>query len=148
MATRRLPGLSVVTVPASARPPSVRERRSDRGVVLRFQNVTTCPVDRQPFSLVLVRREPGGPITRQLTVDKREARDEQETEDPTYCEVRTAGLRRQGLPVWSADSKYVLVCVCVGGESVMKTRANMEWNDQAGNIITLILWFVMLLFHF
>lgn len=52
-----------------------------------FQNVNTCPVDRQEFTLILVRRRVGGKVVRQITVERSEAKDSEETEDPTYCEI-------------------------------------------------------------
>jgi len=51
------------------------------------QNVNTCPVDRQEFSLILVRRRIGGKVIRQITVERKEAKDSDENNDPTYCEV-------------------------------------------------------------
>nr|XP_054761377.1 PHD and RING finger domain-containing protein 1-like [Lytechinus pictus] len=49
------------------------------------KNVTTCPVDRSVFTLILVRNTFHGEIVRQMEVKAQEAHDEDE--DPTYCEV-------------------------------------------------------------
>ncbi|KAF0295452.1 PHD and RING finger domain-containing protein 1 [Amphibalanus amphitrite] len=51
------------------------------------KNVTTCPVDRQPFTLVLVRKVPGGKIVRQVPVTGPNQLEEPPEEDPTFCEV-------------------------------------------------------------
>lgn len=50
------------------------------------KNVNTCPVDRQEFSLILVRRRVGGKVVRQIAVERQEAKEE-EVEDPTFCEI-------------------------------------------------------------
>eukprot|EP00057_Strongylocentrotus_purpuratus_P028654 XP_011683128.1 PREDICTED: LOW QUALITY PROTEIN: PHD and RING finger domain-containing protein 1 [Strongylocentrotus purpuratus] len=49
------------------------------------KNVTTCPVDRSVFSLILVRNTIHGEIVRQMEVKAQETVDEDQ--DPTYCEV-------------------------------------------------------------
>ncbi|XP_041471583.1 PHD and RING finger domain-containing protein 1-like [Lytechinus variegatus] len=49
------------------------------------KNVTTCPVDRSVFTLILVRNTFHGEIVRQMEVKAQEALDEDQ--DPTYCEV-------------------------------------------------------------
>ncbi|KAK3923081.1 PHD and RING finger domain-containing protein 1 [Frankliniella fusca] len=51
------------------------------------KNVNTCPVDRQEFTLILVRRRIGGKVVTQIPVQRNEAKDSDEVEDPTYCEV-------------------------------------------------------------
>jgi hypothetical protein len=56
--------------------------------VVLLQNVNTCPVDRQLFTLILVRRCLGGKVIRRLPVEPPRQQDEEEVqEDPTYCEV-------------------------------------------------------------
>jgi PHD and RING finger domain-containing protein 1 len=53
------------------------------------QNVNTCPVDRQTFSLVLVRQGVDGVIYRRVPVENRQLNvgEEEPTEDLTFCEV-------------------------------------------------------------
>ncbi|XP_069696612.1 serine/arginine repetitive matrix protein 2 isoform X2 [Periplaneta americana] len=52
------------------------------------KNVNTCPVDRQMFSLILVRRCLEGKVIRRIPVEPPRRQDEEEVqEDPTYCEV-------------------------------------------------------------
>lgn len=52
------------------------------------RNVNTCPVDRQTFSLILVRRRLNGKVIRQIPVEVRNTNEEEQApEDPTYCEV-------------------------------------------------------------
>ena len=53
------------------------------------QNVNTCPVDRQPFTLILVRRSLEGKVIRQISVDtsRSENNVEDPPSDPTFCEV-------------------------------------------------------------
>ena len=70
------------------------------------QNVTTCPVDRQPFTLVLVRKVPGGKIVRRVPVSSRNELEERTEEDPTFCEVRR--LRR-----WRDTGTVTAMRTCV-----------------------------------
>lgn len=51
------------------------------------KNMNTCPVDRQEFSLILVRRRIGGKVVKQIPVQRNEVKDAEEVDDPTYCEV-------------------------------------------------------------
>jgi len=52
------------------------------------QNVNTCPVDRQTFSLVLVRQGLDGVIYRQIPVENHQLHVEEEpVQDLTFCEV-------------------------------------------------------------
>lgn len=52
------------------------------------RNVNTCPVDRQVFTLILVRRCLEGKVIRKIPVEPPRRQDEEEVlEDPTYCEV-------------------------------------------------------------
>jgi PHD and RING finger domain-containing protein 1 len=56
--------------------------------VVFLQNVNTCPVDRQMFTLILVRRCLGGKVIRRIPVEPPRQQDEDDVqEDPTYCEV-------------------------------------------------------------
>lgn len=55
-------------------------------VLLNFQNVNTCPVDRQPFSLILVRQHLEGKVIRQIPVSQ-PSNDQVVSEDATFCEV-------------------------------------------------------------
>lgn len=50
------------------------------------KNVSTCPVDRQAFAMVLVRNVPGGKITRRVAIEEKDMLEEPD-DDPTYCEV-------------------------------------------------------------
>lgn len=50
--------------------------------------MNTCPVDRQPFSLILVRASVNGKVVRQIPIEATAQQNEEEAaEDPTYCEV-------------------------------------------------------------
>ncbi|KDR23360.1 hypothetical protein L798_05321, partial [Zootermopsis nevadensis] len=52
------------------------------------RNVNTCPVDRQVFTLILVRRSLEGKVVRRIPVEPPRQQSEDEVqEDPTYCEV-------------------------------------------------------------
>lgn len=58
------------------------------------KNVNTCPVDRQEFTLILVRRELNGRVVRRIPVTRKQATDELMTGgdggaivDLTYCEI-------------------------------------------------------------
>lgn len=52
------------------------------------KNATTCPVGRKPFSEILVQATKKGPILQRIPVEERQAGDdEDEEDDPTYCEV-------------------------------------------------------------
>lgn len=52
------------------------------------KNVNTCPVDRQPFTLILVRATLNGKITREIHVETPAPQQDLEIiEDPTYCEI-------------------------------------------------------------
>ncbi|XP_005096696.2 PHD and RING finger domain-containing protein 1 [Aplysia californica] len=52
------------------------------------KNVNTCPVDRQVFHLILARHVGEEIIFKQIPVENRsQAEEEQEEDDPTYCEV-------------------------------------------------------------
>ncbi|XP_037087417.1 PHD and RING finger domain-containing protein 1-like [Pollicipes pollicipes] len=76
------------------------------------KNVNTCPVDRQPFSLVLVRKTPGGKIVRQVTVDKRDMLEEAQEDDPVYCEVCGRCDREDRLLLCDGcDAGYHLDCL-------------------------------------
>lgn len=50
------------------------------------KNVNTCPVDRQEFNLILVRRELNGRVVRREPVEQKQA-EESLVYDTTYCEV-------------------------------------------------------------
>lgn len=52
------------------------------------RNMNTCPVDRQPFTLILVRQCINGKVTREIHVEPPAPPQELEIlEDPTYCEI-------------------------------------------------------------
>jgi len=58
--------------------------------VFLLQNVNTCPVDRQMFTFILVRRCLEGRVIRRIPVEPPRQQDEDDDEvqeDPTYCEV-------------------------------------------------------------
>lgn len=48
--------------------------------------MNTCPVDRQPFTLILVRQHLEGKVVRQVPVSQ-PTNDQAVTEDATFCEV-------------------------------------------------------------
>lgn len=51
------------------------------------KNINTCPVDRQPFTVIHVRSKLGSKILKKLPVEVKPRIEEQIQEDPTYCEV-------------------------------------------------------------
>lgn len=51
------------------------------------KNINTCPVDRQPFNLILVRKHYDGKIIGQIPVEVPQPQNEEVVEDPTYCEI-------------------------------------------------------------
>ncbi|XP_046483809.2 PHD and ring finger domains 1 isoform X2 [Neodiprion pinetum] len=51
------------------------------------KNINTCPVDRQTFTLILVRKNLGGKVIQQLPVTIKPPVEEQIQEDATYCEI-------------------------------------------------------------
>lgn len=52
------------------------------------KNVNTCPVDRQPFGLILVRKRLNGKVIRQITVEEPNPENNFEfDEDATCCEI-------------------------------------------------------------
>lgn len=52
------------------------------------KNVNTCPVDRQPFSLILVRKRVNGKVVRQIVVEPPTQQYLGEVdEDATFCEI-------------------------------------------------------------
>ena len=53
------------------------------------KNVNTCPVDRQTFSLILVRQGLDGVIYKRIPVENRQQEHEEEepVDDLTFCEV-------------------------------------------------------------
>lgn len=52
------------------------------------KNATTCPVGRKPFNEILVHATKKGPVLRRIPVEERLAgNDDEEEDDPTYCEV-------------------------------------------------------------
>lgn len=60
------------------------------------KNVNTCPVDRQPFSLILVRKCANGKVVRQIPVEPPTQQEEVE-ENLTVCEVCGLGDREDSL---------------------------------------------------
>jgi hypothetical protein len=61
---------------------------SCKPVLFLLQNVNTCPVDRRMFTVILVRRCVEGKVIRRIPVEPPRQQDEDEDqEDPTYCEV-------------------------------------------------------------
>lgn len=51
------------------------------------KNINTCPVDRQPFNLILVRKNYDGKIIGQIPVEVAQAQNNEVVEDPTFCEI-------------------------------------------------------------
>lgn len=53
------------------------------------KNMNTCPVDRQPFNLILVRKNYNGKFLREIHVETPVQQNDNEeiVEDPTYCEI-------------------------------------------------------------
>ncbi|XP_063218187.1 PHD and RING finger domain-containing protein 1-like isoform X2 [Bacillus rossius redtenbacheri] len=78
------------------------------------KNVNTCPVDRQMFTLILVRRRLGGKVVRQIPVEERRLQvdlDEPD-EDPTYCEICGRNDREDRLLLCDGcDLGYHLECL-------------------------------------
>lgn len=78
------------------------------------KNVNTCPVDRQVFHLILVRKEREGDIIRRIPLDLKEEEDEEEEDedDVTYCEVCGACDREDRLLLCDAcDLGYHCECL-------------------------------------
>ncbi|XP_076311964.1 uncharacterized protein LOC143225807 isoform X2 [Tachypleus tridentatus] len=77
------------------------------------RNVNTCPIDRQRFSLIFVRFEFGGKISKRLQVENMfHEDDEQQAEDNTYCEVCGMADREDRLLLCDAcDFGYHCECL-------------------------------------
>ncbi|XP_068202193.1 dentin sialophosphoprotein-like [Palaemon carinicauda] len=75
----------------------------------------TCPQDRIPFTVVLVRKVLGGPISKEIPIPKGPAPDVYEfveTENPTYCEVCNQCDREERLLLCDGcDLGYHLECL-------------------------------------
>lgn len=75
------------------------------------KNINTCPVDRQTFNVIHVRKEIGGKILRHIPVEIT-PREEQVQEDPTFCEVCHQCDREDRMLLCdSCDSGYHLECL-------------------------------------
>ncbi|XP_049821417.1 PHD and RING finger domain-containing protein 1 isoform X2 [Aethina tumida] len=52
------------------------------------KNMNTCPVDRQEYNLILVRRQVNGKVARQIPIEKPQPQNDVEiTEELTFCEI-------------------------------------------------------------
>lgn len=78
------------------------------------KNVNTCPVDRQPFTLILVRRHLEGKVVRQISVDtnRPENNVEDPPSDPTFCEICGASDREDRMLLCDVcDLGYHMECL-------------------------------------
>lgn len=77
------------------------------------KNVNTCPVDRQTFTLILVRKRYNEKVIRRVPVDiRRQSLDELFQEDPTYCEICGMSDREDRLLLCDGcDLGYHLECL-------------------------------------
>nr|CAD7403644.1 unnamed protein product [Timema cristinae] len=77
-------------------------------------NVNTCPVDRQKFTLILVRKQLNGKVVRRISVETRRP-DEGDLvieEDPTFCEICGRHDREDRMLLCDAcDLGYHLECL-------------------------------------
>ena len=75
------------------------------------KNINTCPVDRQMFTTIHVRKELGGQIIRHVAVEVT-PRVEDELEDPTFCEVCHQSDREDRMLLCDGcDCGYHLECL-------------------------------------
>nr|CAD7260129.1 unnamed protein product [Timema shepardi] len=78
------------------------------------KNVNTCPVDRQKFTLILVRKQLNGKVVRRISVETRRP-DEGDLvieEDPTFCEICGRHDREDRMLLCDAcDLGYHLECL-------------------------------------
>ncbi|GLV43661.1 uncharacterized protein CBL_07012 [Carabus blaptoides fortunei] len=100
------------------------------------KNVNTCPVDRQTFSLILVRKRFNGKVIRRVAVDvRRPSVDELIQEDPTYCEVCGMSDREDRLLLCDGcDLGYHLECL----DPPMDTVPIEEWFCSECRIPTML----------
>lgn len=100
------------------------------------KNVNTCPVDRQTFSLILVRKRYNGKVIRRVAVDvRRPSVDELIQEDPTYCEVCGMSDREDRLLLCDGcDLGYHLECL----DPPMDTVPIEEWFCSECRIPTML----------
>ncbi|XP_077994386.1 uncharacterized protein LOC144448107 [Glandiceps talaboti] len=84
------------------------------------KNVNTCPVDRQLFRSILVRHSYHGTVVRRIEVDDRTVEeDEDDGDEPTYCEVCGRCDREDRLLLCDGcDSGYHCECLDPPLESI------------------------------
>lgn len=77
------------------------------------KNVNTCPVDRQKFSLILVRKAPGGKITDKIPIENVDTENNAANdEDPTFCEICGQNDREDRMMLCDGcDHGYHLECL-------------------------------------
>ncbi|XP_076637305.1 PHD and ring finger domains 1 [Colletes latitarsis] len=76
------------------------------------KNINTCPVDRQTFTVIHVRDEVGGQITRHVPVEVDPRMEDEPLEDPTFCEICHQSDREDRMLLCDdCDCGYHLECL-------------------------------------
>ncbi|XP_005401890.1 PREDICTED: PHD and RING finger domain-containing protein 1 isoform X2 [Chinchilla lanigera] len=76
------------------------------------RNANSCPVDRTIFNCICIRAQFGGKILKKMPVENTRACEEEEEEDPTFCEVCGRSDREDRLLLCDGcDAGYHMECL-------------------------------------